>query len=54
MALSTTLRNKQIRQLGFFDEEEEKKKPQKGAGFNDPAFGNNKTLPIHRWVPLTV
>lgn len=21
------------------------------ASFNDPAFGGNKTLPIHRWVP---
>ena len=21
------------------------------AGFNDPAFASNKTLPIHRWVP---
>lgn len=21
------------------------------AGFNDPAFAKNKTLPIHRWVP---
>lgn len=51
MALSMTFRNKQVRQLGFFDEVEEKKKPQKGASFNDPAFGNNKTLPIHRWVP---
>ncbi len=25
--------------------------PGNGAGFNDPAFAINKTLPIHRWVP---
>src|SRR5436305_7935335 len=22
-----------------------------GSAFNDPAFAQNKTLPVHRWVP---
>jgi DNA modification methylase len=53
MTFVTNLQNKQVKQLKLFEEVELaiSNKDKKGLSFNDPAFANNKTLPVHRWVP---
>lgn len=51
--LVTSLQPKQAKQLKMFEEVEQSilSVDKNGSSFNDPAFANNKTLPIHRWVP---
>ena len=51
MAQLTRMKNSHAAQLRL-DPEQESPLPANGdSAFNDPAFANNKTLPIHRWVP---
>lgn len=48
------LQYRQAKQLSLFQiEAESHSLPQDNgsSAFNDPAFGHNKTLPVHRWVP---
>ncbi len=54
MTLVTSVQNERAKQLKLFETETEQPfltKDKNGSSFNDPAFANNKTLPIHRWVP---
>ena len=54
MALIRNLSNNSAEQLRLFEVEVQQDSlalDKNGSNFNDPAFANNKTLPIHRWVP---
>src|SRR3990172_1358965 len=51
MAHPTRMKNNHATQLRL-DPEQESPLPANGdSAFHDPAFANNKILPIHRWVP---
>jgi hypothetical protein len=53
MTLVTGVQSQQAKQLSLFEEAEQPVSTidKNSSGFNDPAFANNKILPIHRWVP---
>jgi len=47
------LRDREVKQLRLFeaDEKQSTLSDNGSSYFNDPSFANNKTQPIHRWVP---
>lgn len=47
----TTVAEPASDQLYLFDKPKAKGLPREKDSFSDPAFGSNKSLPIHRWVP---
>lgn len=53
MTLAAGLHYGQNKQLKLFEEDQPSASAidKNGTSFNDPAFANNKTQPIHRWVP---
>ncbi len=52
MTVEQQSQQRQAKQLSLFEAEPEPSPQNKnGSSFNDPAFAQNKTLPVHRWVP---
>lgn len=53
MAQLVDFRDREVQQLRLFElDEQQSASPDSGSScFNDPSFANNKTQPIHRWVP---
>lgn len=54
MSFLMDLRNRRAEQLmlpGIETKQHSAASDNNGSAFSDPAFANNKTLPIHRWVP---
>ena len=54
MALPLRSKSEKAEQLNLFEVEEKNETSSvatNGSAFNDPAFAQNKTLPVHRWVP---